>query len=167
MFRFAGKTAIAGWLLAALSIPVHGVQAGAIYKCESNGETNFQDRPCDPSATASTIRQASSKSSITVNATPVDGLSLAQLSKELMAVSASQREYSKRQRDLSERIRKLRNQGKRDAADAELNRWHSENDAIYMAMQQRSDGLRAEIRKRCPGGASLSPSSGRYDCRQK
>jgi len=128
------------------------------YKCVVDGKPVYQDYPCaGPAPTASVAAPAAAAVSA-----PVVQRSGVQLFDEIQMVERHQRElagaYQAEAKLAEPRLATM------DAKtrEAETQRMKARWQPRIRAQQQRLDQLKAELRVKCPGGASMR--GGRFEC---
>lgn len=152
--------AICCLLFAAMLCPV--VNAGSIYKCTINGRTEYQDRPCGPDATVATTHDGDSRRQSGVSRRSLKGLSMDELSEEMLALDDAFGDWGRQRLELAKRLREMQAQGK--DVFAEWDRWDKEHDADPGAVDKRREEITREIHKRCQGNVVYLPATRRYGC---
>lgn len=131
--------------------------AGELYKCSINGQTKYQDTPCEAKAKSTTRSVAG------MGSTSAASLSMADLYLEMQSAQ-------KRRGDLEQGYGEALGRAAQDLgsapdpkeAAAKQEKVRAEWLPKLERAAEREDELAQEIRARCPKGAN--PSSGRYVC---
>lgn len=125
--------------------------AADVYKCEEGGRTVYQDTPCREK---------------TVSVTGIDSFtvgpstSLAAIQRQIEALSARARALDAgHARDLDALKRRLAGSTDAQRNRAEIDRVHAKWLPRIRETNRQFEALSKELRRRCPGGASLNSTS--------
>ena len=144
-------------LLALLLVAAAPASAKA-YKCIVDGKTVYQDRPCAGPAPAASVAAPAAAPV----AAPRVQRSAMQLFDDIQMVERHQREmaaaYQAEAKLAEPRLATMDAKSRQ----AETQRMEARWQPRMRAQQQKLDQLKAELRVKCPGGASMS--AGRFEC---
>lgn len=122
--------------------------AGDVYKCDAGGQAVYQDTPCAGKVVAST-RPSSFVAGPT---TP-----LSSIYRQIQSLNAESRALDGGHRkDLEALRRKLAGSTDEQLNRVEIDRVHARWLPRIRETNRQLDALSAELRRRCPGGASLN-----------